>query len=281
MRTPPRLACLLLRLRLSEAHYECIAGDLFEEFQNENRSNSWFWRQTLSALSPRFRTLDHLEPKGNNMTLFSDLSQDVRYSARTLRKNPGFAIVAVLALALGIGVNTGIFTILNAIALRPLPVADAGKVVSVYQSFRGKVGRNVNGSISYFSYPEYLNYRDNNHVFSGVAVAAHASTSLGGAEARHIDGQVVSCNYFTVLGRPPVLGREFSPDECAKPDAAPVAILSNAFWIAQFHSDPHIIGSTILLNRHPSPSSVSDLRTSPVPASHSTVIGHRSPCNTP
>jgi macrolide transport system ATP-binding/permease protein len=251
MRTPPRLACWLLRLRLSKAHYECIAGDLFEEFQNEKRSSSWFWHQALSALSPRFRTLDHLEPKGNPMTLFSDLSQDIRYSARTLRKNPGFAIVAVLALAFGIGVNTGIFTILNAIALRPLPVADAGKVVSVYQSFRGKIGRNVNGSINYFSYPEYLDYRDHNHVFSSVAVSANASASLGGREARRIEGQVVSCNYFTVLGRPPVLGREFSSDECAKPDAAPVAILSNAFWSAQFRSDPQVIGSTILLNRHP------------------------------
>jgi predicted permease len=249
MRTPPRLACLLLRLRLSKAHYECIAGDLFEEFHNERRSNSWFWRQTLSALSPRLRTPDHLEPKGNNMTLFSDLFQDVRYSARTLRNNPGFAIVAVLALALGIGVNTGIFTMLNAIALRPLPVADAGKVISVYQSFRGKVGRNTYGSSSYFSYPEYLNYRDNNHVFSGVAASAHAPVSLGGADARYIQGHVVSCNFFSVLGRPPILGREFSAEECAKPGDAPVVILSHAFWTAQFHADPNAIGSNIQLNR--------------------------------
>ncbi len=183
------------------------------------------------------------------MTLFSDLWQDVRYSVRTLRKNPGFAIVAILALAFGIGVNTGIFTILNAIALRPLPVADAGKVVSVYQTFRGKVGRNVNGSISYFSYPEYLNYRDNNHVLSGVAVSASAAASLGGVDARRIQGQVVSCNYFAVLGRVPVLGREFAADECAKPDTSPVAILSHAFWSTQFHSDPSVVGSTILLNR--------------------------------
>jgi len=248
MRTPPRLACLLLRLRLSRANYECIAGDLFEEFHNDGRSPSWFWRQTLSTLSPRFREIPE-SPGGNSMTLFSDLWQDVRYSVRTLRKSPSFAIVAVLALAFGIGVNTGIFTILNAIALRPLPVADAGKVVGIYQSFRGKVGRNVSGSTSYFSYPEYLNYRDNNHVFSGLAVSANAAASLGGADARRIEGQVVSCNYFAVLGRIPVLGREFTAEECAKPDAAPVAILSHAFWDAQFHSDPSVVGSTILLNR--------------------------------
>jgi predicted permease len=250
MRTPPRLACFLLRLRLSKAHYECIAGDLFEEFHKERRSDSWFWRQTLSALSPSFHALDHLEPKGANpMTFFSDLRQDVRYSVRTLHKNPGFAIVAVLALALGIGVNTGIFTILNAVALRPLPVADSGRVMSVYQSFRGKFGRNVRNSISYFSYPEYLNYRDNNHVFSGLAVSTDASASLGGANPQRIEGQIVSCNFFAVLGRPPVVGREFTAEECLKPDAAPVAILSHAFWTAQFHADPHAIGSTILLNR--------------------------------
>ena len=183
------------------------------------------------------------------MTLFSDCWQDLRYSIRTLRKNPSFAVVAISALALGIGVNTGIFSILNAVALRPLPVADAGKVVSVYQSFRGKFGRNSRNSISYFSYPEYLNYRDNNHVFSGVAVSVDATASLGGADARRIEGQIVSCNFFSVLGRPPVLGREFSADECSKPDAAPVAILSHSFWNSQFHGDPQIIGSTILLNR--------------------------------
>jgi macrolide transport system ATP-binding/permease protein len=249
MRNPPRLACLLLRIRLSKAHYDCIAGDLFEEFVQDRRSRAWFWQQTFSTLSPRFSSLEHLEPKGHSMNLFSDLWQDVRYSIRTLRKHPSFAIVAVLALALGIGVNTGIFTILNAIALRPLPVADAGRVVSVYQSFRGKVSRNVSGSKSYFSYPEYLDYRDHNDVFSGLAVSAAATASLGGADAKRIETQIVSCNYFTVLGRTPFLGREFSKDECATPDGAAVAILSNSFWNSQFHGDPHVVGSVIQLNR--------------------------------
>ncbi len=184
------------------------------------------------------------------MTYVSDVWQDVRYSVRTLGRNPGFVIVAVLALALGIGINTGIFTILNAIALRPLPVADAGRVVTVYQSLRGDVKRNVNGSASFFSYPEYLNYRDNNHVFSGLAVSATAGVSLGGLNPRHIEGQIVSCNFFSVLGRVPVVGREFSAEECAHADGAPVAILSDAFWRAQFHADPHTVGSVILLNRH-------------------------------
>jgi macrolide transport system ATP-binding/permease protein len=260
MRTPPKLACWLLRARLSKAQYESISGDLFEEFASEGRSRSWFWRQTFSALSPRFHDLNHVlnhvsnhvEPESkrwNPMTIFNGLSQDVRYAARTLRATPGFAAVSVAALALGIGVNTGIFTVLNAVALRPLPVTDAGNVVGIYQSFRGKVSRNTYGSQSYFSYPEYLEYRADNHVFSGLAAFASTNASLGGANPRRVQGQVVSCNYFTVLGRQPVLGRAFTPDECTKPDAAPVVVLSHAFWTSQFGADPRIAGSTIVLNR--------------------------------
>jgi macrolide transport system ATP-binding/permease protein len=183
------------------------------------------------------------------MTLLYDLWQDVRYAVRTLSQNPSFAVVAVVALALGIGVNTGIFTILNAVALRPLPIADAGNVAGVYQSFRGTVSRNVRNSLSYFSYPEYVEYRDNNQVFSGVAVFATAAASLGGADARRIEGQIVSCNFFSVVGRVPTLGREFTADECAKPNASAVAILSHAFWSTHFQADPHVVGSTIVLNR--------------------------------
>ena len=168
------------------------------------------------------------------MALVSDFRQDVRYSIRTLFNDPGFAIVAVFALALGIGVNTGIFTLLNAVALRPLPVTEADQVVSVYQSFRGNMDRKVNGAISYFSYPEYLDYRDHNQVFSGLAASAHAVASLRGADARRVEGQVVSCNFFSVLGRPPLQGRQFSPEECSKPNAAPVVILSHAFWSNEF-----------------------------------------------
>ena len=183
------------------------------------------------------------------MTFFSDIWQDVRYSVRTLRKSPSFVIVAVLALAMGIGVNTGIFTILNAIALRPLPVADAGQVVSVYQSLRGKVNRNVNGSGSFFSYPEYQNYRDNNHVLSALAASASVNVSLAGPDARAIAGQLVSCNYFSTMGRPPALGREFLPDDCAHADGGPVVILSDAFWRSQFQANPRVLGTSITLNR--------------------------------
>src|SRR6195256_1990969 len=120
------------------------------------------------------------------------LIQDVRYSLRMFRKNPGFAVVAVLALAFGIGVNSAIFTLLNAIALRPLPVRSASEVVTVYQMMNGLKSRNVHGSHAYLSYPEYTAYRDQSHVFSGLTAYAVAELTLGGQGARHLVGQVAT-----------------------------------------------------------------------------------------
>src|SRR4051794_19705520 len=100
------------------------------------------------------------------------LIQDIRYSLRMFRKNPGFAVVAVLALAFGIGVNSAIFTLLNAIVLRPLPVKNGGEVVTVYQTMTGLKSRTTQGSRSYLSYPEYVAYRDQSHTFSGLAAYA-------------------------------------------------------------------------------------------------------------
>src|SRR3954469_5365201 len=110
----------------------------------------------------------------------SALLQDLRYSLRLYRKSPGFALVAVLALAFGIGVNSAIFTLLNAIALRPLPVDKPSDVVTVYQVMQGLKNRNVHGSRAFFSYTEYQAYRDQSHVFSGLAAHAPAHLALGG-----------------------------------------------------------------------------------------------------
>src|SRR6187551_2872302 len=95
--------------------------------------------------------------------------QDLRYSLRLFRKAPGFALVAVLALAFGIGMNTAIFTLLNAIALRPVPVRDSSDVVTVYQAIKGNRQRNIHGSSAFLSYPEYAAYRDGSHAFEGLA----------------------------------------------------------------------------------------------------------------
>ncbi|HEY1341308.1 MAG TPA: ABC transporter permease [Bryobacteraceae bacterium] len=179
------------------------------------------------------------------------LGQDLRYCLRVYRKAPGFTAVAVLALTFGIGVNSAIFTVLNSIALRPLPVRNANEVVSVYQELRGTRDRNVHGAQSYLSFAEYQAYRDQNHSLSGLAAYAIAELSLGGEKARAVNGFLVTCNYFGVLSGPLALGRGFAESECAADGASPVVVLSHKLWQNQFGGDPAILGRKIVLNRSP------------------------------
>jgi predicted permease len=179
------------------------------------------------------------------------LLHDIRYSIRTLRKNPAFACVAVIALAFGIGVNSAVFTLLNVIALRPLPVKSPAEVVTVYQTMQRSMSRNVHGSRYYFSYPEYLAYRDQNRSFGGLTAYAIAQLSMAGTGARQLIGLVTTCNYFQTLTGPLPLGRGFLPEECAAPGAGQVIVISHSFWKRQFDADPAVLGRTITLNRNP------------------------------
>ena len=177
--------------------------------------------------------------------------RDLRYGARALAKNPGFTAVAVLATALGIGVNTGIFSALNGVALKLLPVPKAGQMVSVDQVFHGKVRRNVNGEPGLFSYAEYKNYLANSHVFSGLLayVPFLDPTTLGGESPKQLTGAATSCNFFEVLGERPTLGRTFVEDDCRAPGASAVVVLSDDLWRTRFGADPLIVGKNISLNR--------------------------------
>jgi macrolide transport system ATP-binding/permease protein len=198
------------------------------------------------------RSHDAYPQEENKMNILSGFWNDLRYAARALRKNPGFTGVAVLAVSLGIGVNTGIFTVLNGVALRPLPVPGATEIVSVYQTFRGVQSRNVHGAESFFSWPEYKSYRDSNHVLSGLAAyEPFLSVTLGGDRPQQLFGQLASCNYFDVLNEPPALGRAFSASDCAVAREGAVAVLSDSLWRTTFAADPAIVGRKIALNRQP------------------------------
>jgi hypothetical protein len=180
--------------------------------------------------------------------LFSSYWNDLRYAARTLSNNPGFAAIAILALALGIGVNTGIFSMLNSVALRPLPVPRAEQLTSVYQTLHSDSRRAIHGSPSLLSTAEYETYRDQNQVFDGLlAYAPFVSATLGGETPRSILGQYASCNYFDVLDEPVALGRAFLASDCLAAGSA-VAVLSDDLWHSAFHADPSIAGKTVLLN---------------------------------
>jgi hypothetical protein len=156
--------------------------------------------------------------------LEDDMFQDLRFGLRMLRKNPGFTVVAALTLALGIGVNTALFSVFNAVALRPLPVKDPGRIVKICRKGLGELSREVSGSSNMFSYPQYIGHRDGAQVFSGLAAYADTSLTLDAAEPEDIKGLLVTENYFSTLGAEMALGRVFAPEECQAPGAGPVIV---------------------------------------------------------
>lgn len=163
-----------------------------------------------------------------------------------LGRNPGFTIVAVATLALGIGVNTAVFTLFDAVALRPLPVRYPHQIVNVFPagSHEEPYGE--------FSFPEYLHIRKTNHTFSGLIGYDHfiAYLSADGFTER-IWGELTSSNYTNVLGIVPIVGRGFLPDEGRIPARDPVAMISARLWRERFHSAQNIVGEKIRLNGHP------------------------------
>lgn len=174
------------------------------------------------------------------------LSQDVKYAFRSLAANPGFVAAAVLSLTLGIGVNTAIFTLTDAVFLNPLPVEQASRVIEVYTvDHVTKTTNNLRRTGT--SWPNFQDIRDQNQVFSGTAAATFGNVSLTGrGEPKPENAQLVTANYFDVLGVKPYLGRAFRPEEDRRP--APVTILSYSLWRNQFGGDPNIINQTVELN---------------------------------
>jgi predicted permease len=175
--------------------------------------------------------------------------QDLRYASRALLKHRNFTAAALLTLALGIGINTGIFTLLYSLAFRPLPVKDPDRVVSVFQAFEGEFSREVEGNVELFSYPEYLNYRDRVSGFSGLLATADAGLFLGSDNVERINGLLVTDNYFSLLGGTSAIGRTFFDKECQAPLQCPFAVISHDFWQRRFGSDENVIGSSLTLNR--------------------------------
>jgi macrolide transport system ATP-binding/permease protein len=171
-----------------------------------------------------------------------------------LRKSPGFTVIAVLTLALGIGANMAIFAILNSAALRLLPVPHANQLVTVGQNIRSANGapvhRNVHDDDSFVSHSEYRAYAKENRVFSGLlAYSAFTETTLVQDKPAPIMGTLTSCNYFDVLEIRPERGRFFVDSDCAAPGESAVVVLSDAEWRSTFAGDPAIVGKTITLNR--------------------------------
>ena len=181
--------------------------------------------------------------------MFSSTFQDLRYALRALLKHRNFTAAALLTLALGIGINTSIFTLLYSVAFRPLAVKDPDRVVNVYQTLEGEFSRQVEGSVELLSYPEYLNYRDGVAGAAGLAASSDVKLYLGGSNVERINGLMVTDNYFSLLGGGSAIGRTFFDKECQAPLQCPVAVLSYGFWQRRFGSDQSVIGTSITLNR--------------------------------
>jgi putative ABC transport system permease protein len=174
------------------------------------------------------------------------LWQDLRYGARMLRRNPGFAAVAILTLAIGIGANVVIFSVVNGILLKPLPFPDSGRVVTIWETF---ANRNVTRGTA--SAAEYLDWRDMNHVFQELSASRALSFSItGGGDPERVWGSQVSGNFFRMLRVTPVIGRDFTPED-EQIGHEQVVLLSYGLWRRRFGGDSGILGKTILLDEKP------------------------------
>ncbi|HEY6388427.1 MAG TPA: ABC transporter permease [Candidatus Acidoferrum sp.] len=182
----------------------------------------------------------HLHPAH----FFQSLVQDMRHGLRMLRKNPGFTVVAVLTLGLGIGANTAIFTVINAVLLSPVPgVTRPGELV-IFERLQ------KNNPDYSFGYPDYLDYLDQARSFTGLAARCRTALALSHGTTARIVGELISGNYFSVLGVHPAVGRLIAPEDVQAEGEAPVAVLSYGVWRRIFGLDPQIVGKNILLDSH-------------------------------
>jgi putative ABC transport system permease protein len=169
------------------------------------------------------------------------LWQDVRFGLRMLLKKPGFTAVAILALALGVGANTAIFSVVNGVLLRPLPFKNPDRLVRLGEWSKQVPGMSI-------SYPNFKDWREQNHVFDGIAATQFDSYNLtGGDEPERLQGRNVSWNFFDVLGVTPALGRSFREEE-DHAGAPRVCVISNSLWQRRFGSDEKVVGRAVTLN---------------------------------
>ena len=186
---------------------------------------------------------------------FESLVQDVRYGLRQLRRSPGFTFIAILSLAVGIGANTAIFTLLNALLLRPLPVQKPSELLLFGDGHaQGSTSSVPDGDTRLFSYSFFHDFSEKDTSFSGIAAvdSSHFATkaSIGGAayQTTHID--LVSGSYFSVLGVPAFLGRTIGESDDATDGAGPVAVASYSWFQRQFNGDPSALGKTVRIQSH-------------------------------
>jgi putative ABC transport system permease protein len=238
-----------LALHMDAAYEGALADGLSEAEAEARAAQGYDWRLMECELSRAERPvtaralrppLELIERKGG-MRMESFI-QDLRFGARMLLKQPGFTSIAVLTLALGIGANTAIFSIVNAVLLRPFPYKEPERLVVVQERENAGAGFSP-------SYPNFVDWRAQNTAFESIsAVRGNESFNFTGAgEPERLQGRLVSAEFFSTLGVKPLVGRDFLPEE-DRPGAAPAVILSYGLWQRRFGNDPGVIGRQLTLN---------------------------------
>src|SRR5262245_22728281 len=175
------------------------------------------------------------------------LRQDLRYGLRMLLKNPGFTTIAALTLALGIGANTAIFSVVNVLLFKPLPYPGSERLMQLY-----KFNNASRRESPMWEYPKFEMLRDQNRSFDLVAALQNNSATItGDGEPERVNFEFVSANYFPLLGLSPVIGRTFSAEEDRTPGAQPVAVIGSELWRRRFGADPQVIGKTLTISGKP------------------------------
>jgi hypothetical protein len=240
------LVAVLLRL-YPERFRRSVGPDLLAAFE-DSRAERRGLRQAVRTmadlargavcerLAEFFRKPSVDAPKGDRRMI--TLLQDLKFAARVLLRNPGFTVLAVIALALGIGANSAIFSLLDAVTFKPLPFGRPGELVRLWEAPPGWPYNSV-------SPLNFQDWRDQNHSFTALAGVSGSSLTLTGSDgsAEHIDGQSVTTSFFDVLGVPPLAGRAFvAADSRPKAD---VIVLGEALWRSHFGGSPSIVGQSI------------------------------------
>jgi hypothetical protein len=176
-----------------------------------------------------------------------NLRQDIYYALRTMRKSPGFTVVAVMTLALGIGANTAIFTLINAVLFRPIPVQDPASLVSLFTT--DEKNRSAVSNLLPVSFPNGDDIQRRSQSFSGLALYATTAVSMTiDGQPENLTAQAVSGDYFDVLGVQAALGRTFHAADDSQPGASPMIVLNHGLWERKFGADRSVIGKSVLLN---------------------------------
>jgi len=270
MREPrgaPRWARAWVERRLPSELVDAVVGDLEEEYRTRAvrsrlGADLWFWSQALTLrgralrrAATRLRAVRPADPvrdgpPGNEepdlATRLLHWGRDFRYALRRIARSPAFSAVAILSLSLGIGANTAMFSLVNAVLLRGLPVEAPERLVEIYTSDSGGYPYATS------SYPDYVDIREGVDAFEGVVGTRNFVTRVGtGGSQRLAFGELVSWDYFDVLGAPVALGRSFRPDEDASPGTHAVAIVGYRTWLSDFGGDERVLGETVHLNGLP------------------------------